>query len=467
MDFFVVIQRLPGPRKSLNMDSGFSSESSFQGCSGSDQDQEMASPCDPSEVVVAGSRTCCNGAEDESQSDTDQTCFGVDGASTLLNESYPLSTSGAKRAYKDEEKVSSFPEPKNCICTKESGGEGTDIQRSSACEEKKHELEPHDTQNASAGEKKNGTGKWFELNSDSDDDSVTFEGESGEEAEEDDSAEEGSDGDEESDEEEEKDDEDTDDDDDDDDGDNDDDEEDDNDDDEEEEADYDDDDEFDCPTLGNGACWQDDQELQELGLSPATHFMAPPPLIRSTSACAIAVPTQAAVSVCSGSDRDEIDGNAAEACTARPRRRSRSWSMPTGVGISDMAPVRQPNVHERLRKLKMDRAQRRESGVFLVDDRHKGCFSSCEQSTPEKEVAKGKRRVHFATGAALISVKRLVTWEYASRKARNGGDGCWGPSHIDQMRFRRKIDSLTPILDRILDAGHRAKCYASITGEME
>ena len=54
----------------------------------------------------------------------------------------------------------------------------------------------------------------------------------------------------------------------------------------------------------------------------------------------------------------------------------------------------------------------------------------------------------------------MHTWSYAYKNARIGS--FWIQCVADRKRFQRRIDSLEPILNKVLDSNHRKKIYYKI-----
>ena len=71
------------------------------------------------------------------------------------------------------------------------------------------------------------------------------------------------------------------------------------------------------------------------------------------------------------------------------------------------------------------------------------------------DIKKKKKSVSFEN--KLEKVHRLITWEYASRKARSGI--CWLLASSDRRRFNNRIQYSEFVISPILETNHRNKIY--------
>lgn len=68
------------------------------------------------------------------------------------------------------------------------------------------------------------------------------------------------------------------------------------------------------------------------------------------------------------------------------------------------------------------------------------------------------KKVRFAEGESMTSLRLMIAWNFALRTARQG---LWMSSALDSARFNRRIRQTEIMLDPVLNTSHRDKIYKS------
>lgn len=249
--------------------------------------------------------------------------------------------------------------------------------------------------------------------------------------------------------------------------------------DDEEESEDEDEDDWDCV---DGQVCHDEEALAEFQLPsfPCPSFQKPP-FRRSASTSAVLDCTpvktsaEATASVCTTAERDAKPNS--DFVPELPSGRfshlqcRRSNSVPCDVPVSDIAKAggssaslcggERPHIRERLEALKQRLEEKRASGFTLESSRHSNCCTPFGDESSESSPlhADGKKRVRFASGPSFITVHRIVAWDFAYRAARVAD---WSRCRMDERRFRKRIESLEPIISPVLADSHRARRLSSM-----